>query len=65
MSKKFPVGWDEDRINRVINHYESQSEDEAMIEDEAALAVEETLVQVPVELVPAVRALIAEQQTKQ
>jgi len=65
VSKKLPAGWDEDRIERVIHHYESQSEEEAVAEDEAAFAVEETLVQVPVELVPAVRALIAEQQTKQ
>ena len=33
---RFPKGWDEDRVKRVLAHYESQSEDEAMAEDEAA-----------------------------
>lgn len=64
MSNKLPADWDEDRVKRVIKHYESQSEDEAVAEDEAVFAVNETLVQVPVELVPTVRALIAEEQAK-
>lgn len=40
MSKpsRFPPGWDEDRVRRVLEHYESQSEDDAVAEDEAALA---------------------------
>jgi hypothetical protein len=40
MSKqsKLPPGWDEDRVRRVLEHYESQSEEEAVAEDEAALA---------------------------
>ena len=56
---KFPKNWDEARVRRVINHYEAQSEDEAVAEDEAALALVETTMQVPVELVGDVRALIA------
>jgi type II secretory pathway component PulC len=64
MSNKLPIGWNEDSIRRVIEHYESQSEDAAVAEDEAAFGVDETLVQVPVELVPVVRALIAEEQAK-
>jgi type II secretory pathway component PulC len=61
---KLPAGWDEDRVERVIKHYENQGEDEAVAEDEAAFAVDEILVQVPVELVPKVRALIAKEQAK-
>lgn len=61
---KLPTGWNEDKIKRVVDHYETQSEDEAVAEDEAALAVEETLMQVPVEIVADVRALIAKQQAK-
>ena len=34
---KFPPGWDEERVQRVIKHYEEQTEDEAVAEDEAAL----------------------------
>ena len=61
MKNKLPAGWSEDKVKRVIDHYETQSEDEAVTEDEATFAVEETLVQVPVELVANVRALIAKQ----
>lgn len=57
--KKLPENWNEDRIGRVIDHYEAQSEEEAVAEDEAALATEETTMQVPVKLVGDVRALIA------
>jgi hypothetical protein len=57
----FPPGGDEDRIRRVIAHYEAQTEDGAVAEDEAALEREgETLMEVPTELVPGVRALIAQ-----
>ncbi len=59
---RFPKGWDEARIKRVIEHYESQSETEAIAEDEAALALEDqTLMEVPNDLVPIVRELIAKQ----
>jgi hypothetical protein len=33
---KFPVGWDEERVRRVLVHYEQQTEEEAVAEDEAA-----------------------------
>ncbi len=33
---RFPKGWDEARVRDVIEHYESQTEDEAVAEDEAA-----------------------------
>ena len=33
---KFPPGWDEARVMRVLAHYETQSESEAVAEDEAA-----------------------------
>jgi len=59
---RFPKGWDERRVRRVLEHYESQSEAEAIAEDEAALAVEDqTLMEVPNDLVPLVRELIAKQ----
>jgi hypothetical protein len=59
-SGKFPPGWDEERVQRVIAHYESQSEAEAVAEDEAAYeSPVETMISVPTELVPEVRELIA------
>ena len=32
----FPPGWDEERVHRVLAHYEEQTEAEAAVEDEAA-----------------------------
>ena len=55
MKQKSPEGWSKERIKGVIDHYESQSDDEAIAEDEAALAVEEAVVQVPLDLVADVR----------
>ena len=57
---KFPPGWDEARVRRVIEHYEQQSDEEAVAEDEAAYeSTTHTRMDVPVELVPAVRELLA------
>jgi len=57
---EFPEGWDEEKVRRVLAHYEQQSEEEAVAEDEAAYEDRtQSLVEVPVELVPAVRELIA------
>ena len=59
--KRFPKGWDEDRVWRVLVHYESQTEDEAVAEDEAALEdSSQTLMAIPTALVPAVRRLLAQ-----
>ena len=33
---KFPSGWDNERVQSVMAHYEQQTEDEAVAEDEAA-----------------------------
>lgn len=58
--KAFPPGWDEARVQKVLGHYESQSEEEAVAEDEAATeSVADTVMTVPKPLVPAVRELIA------
>lgn len=58
----FPHGWDEDRVKRVLAHYESQSEEEAVAEDEAAWEDRnQTFMEVPHSVVPKVRRLIAEQ----
>ena len=61
---KFPPGWDEDRVKRVLAHYEAQSEDEAVAEDEAAYeAQDQTVMEIPTDLVPAVRELIAKRKS--
>lgn len=56
----FPPGWDEEKVKRVLEHYESQSEEEALAEDEAAYEDDsQTIMEIPNELVPSVRELIA------
>ena len=61
---KFPPGWDEERVKRVLAHYEGQSEEEAFAEDEAAYeAQDQTIMEVPTDLVPAVRDLIAKRKS--
>jgi hypothetical protein len=32
---KFPPGWNEERVKKVLAHYENQSEEEAVAEDAA------------------------------
>jgi len=60
----FPPGWDEERVQRVLAHYESQTEEEAVAEDEAAFEDPvQTVMEVPTELVPAVRELIAKHES--
>jgi hypothetical protein len=56
---KFPPGWSESRVRRVLSHYESQTESEAVAEDEAAYGRGRTMMEVPRDLVPTVRELIA------
>jgi hypothetical protein len=57
---KYPPGWDAERVRRVLKHYEAQSDDEAVAEDEAAYdTTTHTAMDIPVELVPAVRELLA------
>lgn len=57
---KFPEGWDADRVRRVLEHYESQSDDEAIAEDEAAYDTDgQTVMIVPTELVPQIQQLVA------
>lgn len=56
----FPPGWDEERVRKVVEHYETQTEVEALAEDEAAFeAAGQTVIEVPSELVPKIRELIA------
>jgi hypothetical protein len=62
---RFPKGWGEDRLRRVLAHYEEQTEAEAVADDEAAFEDKtQTLMEVPNRLVPAIRELIAKQQAE-
>ncbi|NOY41537.1 MAG: hypothetical protein GXP26_06840 [Planctomycetes bacterium] len=58
----FPPGWNEQRVRKVLEHYENQTEEQAFAEDEADFTDRpETVVSVPVDLIPAVRELIGKQ----
>lgn len=60
-SSNFPPGWDEERVQRVLWHYDSLREDEAVAEDEAVFEdTTQTVMAIPNELVSAVRALLVE-----
>src|SRR5437867_2162568 len=61
---RFPAGWDEARVRAVLEHYEQQTEDEAVAEDEAAFhARGQTVMVVPQRLVPAITKLITREKT--
>ena len=56
---RFPPGWNEQRVRDVLEHYEAQTDEEALAEDEASFEDDpETIIKVPTQLVPAVRELI-------
>ena len=60
---QFPPGWDDKQVQKVIAHYETQTEEEAVAEDEAAFEDQtQTVMEIPTELVPIVRELIAKHQ---
>ncbi len=57
---RFPEGWDEDRVRRLLEHYKSQTDDEAVAEDEAVSEdPDQTLMAIPNALVPSVKALLS------
>jgi hypothetical protein len=60
---RFPPEWDEGHVLKALAHYEEQTEDEAVAEDEAVLPDQtQTMMTVPTVLVPAIRELIARYQ---
>ncbi len=55
----YPKGWNRKRVQKLIDHYENQTDEEAIAEDEAAYhSATVTMMAMPVELVPAVQRLI-------
>jgi len=58
---KFPPGWDADRVERLIAHYDALDEAQQVAEDEAAQEQpSQTTVVVPVEFMPAIRQMFAQ-----
>ncbi|MBC7784964.1 MAG: hypothetical protein H7144_14090 [Burkholderiales bacterium] len=56
----YPQGWDRKRVQKLIDHYENQTDDQAIAEAEAAYnATVSTMMQIPVALVSKVGRMIA------
>ena len=61
---RFPKGWDEARVREVLEHYESQTEEEARAEDEAVFRKRDyTVIVVPKGLVPAITKLVVQKKS--
>jgi hypothetical protein len=56
---RFPEGWNGERVRKILAHYEEQTEEEAVAEDEAGVESSETVMRVPYDLVPVIREIIA------
>jgi hypothetical protein len=62
--QKHPAGWDEERVRKLAEHYDNQTEDEQVAEHEAAMqAAGQTVMVVPTELVPEVVKLISKKRS--
>ena len=57
---RYPAGWDRPRVEAVVAHYDRQTDEEAIAEDEASFRRGESLtsVLVPTPLLDAVRQLV-------
>ena len=61
---EFPPGWDDEHVRRIIDHYQSQTDEELATEIEGAFEDRsQTIMVIPNELVPAVRTLLSESST--
>ena len=62
---RFPAGWSEARVRAVLKHYEEQTVEEAVAEDEAVFRARgQTVMVVPRRLVPAITRLITRQKSE-
>ncbi len=63
-ANRFPPGWDEQRVLRVLEHYDAQTDEEALAEDEERLdSSGHVVMEVPADLVAAIRELIAKRRS--
>jgi len=61
---RYPKGWNEARVQAVLEHYEAQTGEEAVAEDEAAFRRRDQAVMVvPKRLVPTITKLITRQES--
>jgi len=63
--QRFPAGWDEQRVQRLLAELDARTEEEWVAADEAAAAEgdDQAVITVPVELLPQIRRLLAAHKT--
>jgi hypothetical protein len=63
--QKFPAGWDEQRVKRLVAELDARTDDEWVAADEAAAAGGDgqTVITVPAALLPEIRRLLAAHKT--
>jgi hypothetical protein len=61
IEQQFPPGWDQHRVQRVLEELDSRTEEEWVASDEAAATEQDdqVVVTVPVGLLPEIRRLLA------
>ena len=66
ITQKFPPGWDDDRVKRLLAELDTRTDDEWVVADEAAAAEHDdpVVVTVPVGLLPEIRRLLAAHKPK-
>jgi hypothetical protein len=58
-NNNLPKGWSQRKAQKILKHYEKQTEEQAVNEDEAAYRNRKSAhMVIPIKLVPAVRRLI-------
>ena len=63
--QRFPAGWDEQRVKRLLAELDARTDEEWIAADEAAAADEgdQAVITVPANLLPAIRRLLASHKT--
>lgn len=63
--QRFPTGWDEQRVKRLLTELDARTDEEWIAADEAAVAEggDQTVIAVPTALLPEIRRLLASHKT--
>lgn len=63
--QRFPAGWDEQRVKRLLEELDARTDEEWIAADEEAAvdAGRQAVITVPVELLPVIRKLLATHKT--